>query len=201
MGFDGHEFEHASGVGDGQGSLACCRPWGRRESDATERLNTTTPPLIRTLVTGFRAHPDNPSVLTLFSCVQLHDPLDCSLPGCSIHGAFQARTPHLNTCKDPFSPSGRVLRYLDISWVGEQFNGAQDFPCKSSESFVTESELCRQSTEAFPSSLTKLISGHLTHRSEGRWLFLVKPQICTGPPGQRGSHQETTLGTPHTCGR
>ena len=29
---DGHEFEHALGVGDGQGSLACCSPWGRKES-------------------------------------------------------------------------------------------------------------------------------------------------------------------------
>ena len=27
---DGHEFEQALGVGDGQGSLACCSPWGRR---------------------------------------------------------------------------------------------------------------------------------------------------------------------------
>ena len=36
---DGHEFEHALGVGDGQGSLACCSPWGRKESDMTERLN------------------------------------------------------------------------------------------------------------------------------------------------------------------
>ena len=36
---DGHEFGWAPGVGDGQGSLACCSPWGRRESDMTERLN------------------------------------------------------------------------------------------------------------------------------------------------------------------
>ena len=35
----GHEFEQALGVGDGQGSLVCCRPWGRKESDTTERLN------------------------------------------------------------------------------------------------------------------------------------------------------------------
>ena len=27
------------GVGDGQGSLACCSPWGRKETDTTERLN------------------------------------------------------------------------------------------------------------------------------------------------------------------
>ena len=36
---DGHEFEQAPGVGDGQGSLACCSPWGRKESDMTEWLN------------------------------------------------------------------------------------------------------------------------------------------------------------------
>ena len=28
---DGHEFEQAQGVGDAQGSLACCSPWGRKE--------------------------------------------------------------------------------------------------------------------------------------------------------------------------
>ena len=32
---DGHEFEQALGVGDGQGSLACCSPWGHKESDTT----------------------------------------------------------------------------------------------------------------------------------------------------------------------
>ena len=38
---DGHKFEQAPGVGDGQGSLACCSPWGCKESDMTERLNWT----------------------------------------------------------------------------------------------------------------------------------------------------------------
>ena len=33
---DGHEFERALGVGDGQVSLVCCSPWGRQESDTTE---------------------------------------------------------------------------------------------------------------------------------------------------------------------
>ena len=41
---DRHEFEQATGVGDGQGSLACCHPWGRRESDMTEQLNWTELP-------------------------------------------------------------------------------------------------------------------------------------------------------------
>ena len=36
---DGHEFECTPGVGDGQGGLACCGPWGRKELDTTERLN------------------------------------------------------------------------------------------------------------------------------------------------------------------
>ena len=34
-----HEFEQAPGVGDRQGNLACCSPWGHRESDMTEWLN------------------------------------------------------------------------------------------------------------------------------------------------------------------
>ena len=38
---DGHEFEQAAGVGDGQGSLVCCSPWGCKESDMTEQLNWT----------------------------------------------------------------------------------------------------------------------------------------------------------------
>ena len=36
---DGREFEQTPGVGDGQGSLVCCSPWGRKESDMTEQLN------------------------------------------------------------------------------------------------------------------------------------------------------------------
>ena len=38
---DGHKFVQAPGVGDGQGSLACCSPRGCKESDTTERLNKT----------------------------------------------------------------------------------------------------------------------------------------------------------------
>ena len=38
---DGQEFEQALGVGDGQGSLECYRPWGQKESDMTQRLNNS----------------------------------------------------------------------------------------------------------------------------------------------------------------
>ena len=41
---DGHEFEQALGVGDGQGSLACYNSWGRRGSEMTEQLNWTEGP-------------------------------------------------------------------------------------------------------------------------------------------------------------
>ena len=33
---NGHEFGYISGVGDGQGGLACCDSWGRKELDTTE---------------------------------------------------------------------------------------------------------------------------------------------------------------------
>ena len=36
---NGHEFEQTLGVGDGQGSLVCCGPWGHKESDTTYGLN------------------------------------------------------------------------------------------------------------------------------------------------------------------
>ena len=36
---NGREFEQALGDGEGQGSLVCCSPWGRKQSDTTERLN------------------------------------------------------------------------------------------------------------------------------------------------------------------
>ena len=43
----GHEFQQAPGVGDGQRGLAFCSPWGRKESDTTERLNNNMMYLIQ----------------------------------------------------------------------------------------------------------------------------------------------------------
>ena len=36
---NGHGFGWTPGVGDGQGGLACCSPWGHKEWDTTEQLN------------------------------------------------------------------------------------------------------------------------------------------------------------------
>ena len=46
---DGHEFDQAPEVGDGQGSLTCCSPWGWKELDTTEWLNWTEYYLDRSL--------------------------------------------------------------------------------------------------------------------------------------------------------
>ena len=52
---NGREFEPILGDGEGQGSLACCGPWGCKESDMIEQLNN--------------------------KCLTLCNPMDCSLPG------------------------------------------------------------------------------------------------------------------------
>ena len=41
---NGHEFEQALGVGDGQGSLACCSPWERVGHDRVTELNSSCSP-------------------------------------------------------------------------------------------------------------------------------------------------------------
>ena len=41
-GLNGHEFEQTSGDSEGQGSLVCCSPWGPKELDMTEQLNSNS---------------------------------------------------------------------------------------------------------------------------------------------------------------
>ena len=86
---NGHEFEQALGVGDGQGSLAYCSSWGCKDSDMTERLNWTggsvvknspTNAGVRSLVqvdpTSFRAtQPCWPQLLSVRSRAQEPQPL------------------------------------------------------------------------------------------------------------------------------
>ena len=58
-----HEFEQTSGDGEGQGSLACCSPWGHKESDMTEQIvssnmGITNSPIPRALLTmALTLHP------------------------------------------------------------------------------------------------------------------------------------------------
>ena len=59
---DGRESEWTPGVGDGQGGLACCDSWGRKELDTTERLSWTE------LNWSNLAHTQTPELLFEWSC-------------------------------------------------------------------------------------------------------------------------------------
>ena len=73
---NGHEFGWTPGVGDGQGGLASCGSWGRKDSDTTEQLNWTDLCLLAKL---------------LQSCPILCNPMDYGPPGFSAHGILQTR--------------------------------------------------------------------------------------------------------------
>ena len=103
---DGSEFEWTPGVDDRQGGLACCDSWGRKESDTTEQLNGTEESLkllgqehngrkILHIIHLLRKFSPKLSYLRMpalsLSRVWLCDPRDCSTPGSSVHGIFQAR--------------------------------------------------------------------------------------------------------------
>ena len=64
----GHEFEQIPGDGEGQGSLACCSPWGVKESDMTEQLNNN---ITISLLTIFPIK-DAIILLARFLCFILH---------------------------------------------------------------------------------------------------------------------------------
>ena len=73
---NGHEFEQTLGVSEIQGSLAGCRPRGRKESDTTERLNNNHQNIFTMKVKVKVAQP----------CPTLCDPMDYT-----VHGILQAR--------------------------------------------------------------------------------------------------------------
>ena len=54
----GHEFEHAPGVADGQGGLACCSPWGCKASDMIEWLNWISYYYLSSKIPAWTKQPD-----------------------------------------------------------------------------------------------------------------------------------------------
>ena len=90
---DGHEFEQAPGVGDGQGSLACSSPWGHKESDMTVCLNNPLPKSQISTSADSTNHTDGTIVVVIWSRLSptLCDPMEYTLPGSSVHGILQAR--------------------------------------------------------------------------------------------------------------
>ena len=103
---NGHKFEKALGVGDGQGSLVHCSPWGHKESDMTEQLNWTeldmnklgslllrkTESILYMKIIHIIIFYLCLSVKLLQSCLTLCDPMGSSPPGFSVHEILQART-------------------------------------------------------------------------------------------------------------
>ena len=73
-----------------KGSLTCCSTWGDKQSDTTEQLNWTevTPSIFYKLIYSLKVKRET-------EVAQLHwtlrNPMDCSPPGPSVHGIFQAR--------------------------------------------------------------------------------------------------------------
>ena len=92
---NGHEFGWTLGVGDGQGGLACCSPWGCKLLDTTERLIWTEIVQLGLLLSySYCKKGQNSSVQNaaaaaaklLQSCPTLCDPIDSSPPGFAIPG-------------------------------------------------------------------------------------------------------------------
>ena len=121
---NGHEFEQALGVGDGQGGLVCCSPWSRKESHTTEQRNWTE--LImgrgawratvhrvsksRTWLKWLSMHAFINSVLLLFfvtkSCLTLCNPMHCGTPGFPVlHHLLKLDQTHVLHVDDGIQPS------------------------------------------------------------------------------------------------
>ena len=73
---DGHEFEQALEDGEGQGSLACCSPWGHKESDTTQQLNSSVQ-FIHSVVSDslWPMNPARQASLSITNCQSLPKPM------------------------------------------------------------------------------------------------------------------------------
>ena len=121
---DGHEFEQALGVDDGQGVLACCIPWRHKEFDMTERLNWTELNQCRKLRhssfipgLGRSLAEEHGNPLKYF---YLENPMDREAQQAMIHRVAKSRTwlkwfsTHAYTCTHtPPAPSS-TLSFLDF---------------------------------------------------------------------------------------
>ena len=93
---NGHEFEQAPGVGDGQGGLACFSPCGRKELDMTERLNCLTGKYwtlryITHLIISLINYGEGNSTSLQYSC--LENPMDRGAWWAAVHGVTKSWTP------------------------------------------------------------------------------------------------------------
>ena len=68
---NGHEFEQAPGIGDGQGSPVCWSPWGSKESDMTEQLNWTELNIHSQIYISSLKFPELQGFMSVFSTCSL----------------------------------------------------------------------------------------------------------------------------------
>ena len=106
--FSGHEFEQALGVGDGQESLPCCSPWGRKELNMTKRLNWTTKKFLKRW--EYQTTLPVSCCLVTKLCLILCDPMDCSTPGFpALHHLPELAQTHVHWVDDAIQPSHSML--------------------------------------------------------------------------------------------
>ena len=98
---NGHECEQASGVSEGQGSLACCSPWGHKASDITERLNWTE--------------------YTAWSCISLFNCIDSVFPSKLLKTLSYIHHLYSLPYKLPFELQSHLFNW----WIGHTLWAAQ----------------------------------------------------------------------------
>ena len=122
-----HEFEQTLGDGEGQGGLACCSPWGRKESDTTERLNDSNKSGREVLVL-LRAkggqesphllmekEPSEPTALLPRGGRELNFPKTYYMPNTMLHASCSAGTTISHMQKTQFPSSNlRCIEKLSI---------------------------------------------------------------------------------------
>ena len=95
-----HELEQAPGVGDGQGDLVCSSPWGRRQSDMTERLSSNPLSGLALLVLPPFSSFLAPLILAALPLI---------IPGSHLPFGAQGRSGRLESCKRLLESTKRLL--------------------------------------------------------------------------------------------
>ena len=121
---DGHEFEQTLGDGEGQVSLTCCSPWGHKELDMTERLNSNNSP-----------HPPLLTGKTVMSCVVKADS-HCLGPGHAHQGGLPGRGASYAHIQ-PLGPTNTLSLYLPVMFQlpGRLCYGAEEHMMPSLDAY------------------------------------------------------------------
>ena len=153
---DAHEFEQALGVGNGQGSLACRSPWGRKELDMTEWLSWTEQRVGHDWADVTHSQSKCQEKIQISHWIQsskVRSPFQCSLSVSAYNGYTWMRWAHDNACLLVLNrihlpsfifPSPFTQQQISNNWFpGKkalfgrvcQFLGCKYTPCKTTANF------------------------------------------------------------------